>query len=579
MTPVDCLTFTTQTMLGRAFRIDTSSVWAEAVDHEKLTTVGVGSLIAFQSSNPSEYLIGMLDRVTRDFQEEQEPTEAIQEDSFTELRQRDLLKVFLLGTYRQVDGINTNTFKRGADSYPLVNSGCWVVEGKNLQILMGILSQQLPPERQLTVGRFVSDSSAKAIIDGDRLFQRHAALVGSTGSGKSSAVALILERAAQLDYPNIIVLDMHGEYAPLACSKGAIARRFKIAGPDNQSNTQQSLYLPWWLLNQEEMQTLLLDRTEANAPNQASRLSFHVRSLKEKFLKDNGFTDLESRFTVDSPIPYSLDSLISCLEDDDTRMVTGSNGREKQGPFYGKLTRFVSRFRAKVEDRRYSFMFDSSNGRADYDWLHKFASDLMVSDGNSIGIKIIDFSEVPSDILPIVAGVLARIIYDIQFWSPAELRAPISLVCDEAHIYLPNQPTDGESFRSLESFERIAKEGRKYGISLFIVSQRPSDVSHTILSQCNNFVVLRLTNRQDQTVIGHLIPDNMHGITDSLPLLDVGESLVLGDSLVLPSRIRLDRPKIEPTSATIDFWKEWNERKSEGANIIEGVEAMRRQTR
>jgi len=577
MTNFSSLEFDENGALGRAFRVDTSSVWAEATDHEKLTRVGVGALISFQSHNPSEYLIGMLDRVTRDFQEESDDFD--DGDTFIDLRQRDLLRVFLLGTYRQVDGTKTNTFKRGADSYPLVDSPCWVVEGRNLQCLMGILTQELPEERQLTVGSFASDSSATAVIDGDRLFQRHAALVGSTGSGKSSAVALILERASLLRYPNIIVFDMHGEYTPLTSERAGIARRFKIAGPDSKSNTSDSLYLPWWILNQEEMQALLLDRSESNAPNQASRLTFHVRYLKEKFLRDNGHEDLISQFTVDSPIPYSLNELLERLNEDDIGMVDGANGKQKQGTFYGKLTRFISRFRSKSEDRRYSFMFDADEDRSHYDWLHKFATSLMASDGDSRGVKIVDFSEVPSDILPIVAGILARVIYDIQFWSSEGPRSPIALICDEAHIYLPNRPMDGETHQSLESFERIAKEGRKYGISLFIVSQRPSDVSHTILSQCNNFIVLRLTNYQDQSVISHLIPDNMHGITDSLPLLDVGEALVLGDSLVLPSRIRLDRPKIEPTSATIDFWSEWNDKKSQIDTIVEGVESMRRQSR
>lgn len=578
MTINSTLEFPRDMALGRVFRVDTASVWAEAIDHERLTRIGVGSLIAFQGSNSSEYLVGMLDRVTRDLQDE-----AILEDVDldgevpVEARQRDLLRVVLLGTYRTVDGTKTNTFKRGADSYPLVESLCWVVDGTNLQKLMGLLSQQLDPEKQLLLGRFVADPSAKAVADGDRLFQRHAALLGSTGSGKSWAVALILERAKALAHPNLIVFDMHGEYTPLTEGDEPIARSFRIAGPAEDESDENALYLPWWLLNQEEMQALLLDRSEINAPNQAARLTHHVRELKHERLVAEGQAKVASSFTVDSPVPFSLVELISRLEADDTEMVTGARaGSEKAGPFNGRLTRFVNRMSARVEDRRYGFMFAPPEDQVGYDWLHGLAKKLL---GTKPGIKIIDFSEVPSDVLPIVVGVLARVLYEIHFWTAEEKRTPITLVCDEAHLYLPAGIAGAAELRALDSFERIAKEGRKYGISLLVVSQRPSDVSRTVLSQCNNFIALRLTNDQDQAAVRRLMPDSMEGIAAALPLLDVGEAILLGDAIVLPTRIRLDAPKIKPTSATRNFWTEWNETAVEDADLVAAVEAMRMQSR
>ncbi|MDJ0324206.1 ATP-binding protein [Cryobacterium sp. PH31-AA6] len=578
MTINSTLEFPRDKALGRVFRVDTASVWAEAIDHERLTRIGVGSLIAFQGSNSSEYLVGMLDRVTRDLQDE-----AILEDVDldgevpVEARQRDLLRVVLLGTYRTVDGTKTNTFKRGADSYPLVESLCWVVDGTNLQKLMGLLSQQLDPEKQLLLGRFVADPSAKAVADGDRLFQRHAALLGSTGSGKSWAVALILERAKALAHPNLIVFDMHGEYTPLTEGDEPIARSFRIAGPGEDDSDENALYLPWWLLNQEEMQALLLDRSETNAPNQAARLTHHVRELKHERLVAEGQVQVASRFTVDSPVPFSLVELISRLEADDNEMVTGARpGSEKAGPFNGRLTRFVNRMSARVEDRRYGFMFAPPEDQVGYDWLHGLAKKLL---GTKPGIKIIDFSEVPSDVLPIVVGVLARVLYEIHFWTVEEKRTPITLVCDEAHLYLPAGVAGAAELRALDSFERIAKEGRKYGISLLVVSQRPSDVSRTVLSQCNNFIALRLTNDQDQAVVRRLMPDSMEGIAAALPLLDVGEAILLGDAIVLPTRIRLDVPKVKPTSATRNFWTEWNETAVEDADLVAAVEAMRMQSR
>lgn len=572
------LEFADSTALGRAFRIDTSSVWAEAIDHERVTRIGVGSLIAFQGSSASEYLVGVLDRVTRDLQDEALIAEVADDGAVpVESRQRDLLRVVLLGTYRTVDGVRRDTFKRGADSYPLVESLCWVIEGANLQKLMGLLAKQLEPEKRLQLGRFVADDSAVAVADGDRLFQRHAALLGSTGSGKSWSVALILERARALAHPNLLVFDMHGEYTPLTESEPPIARGFRIAGPgDAKASTQGLMYLPWWLLNQEEMQALLLDRSEDNAPNQAARLTHHVRELKRERLLLEGRDDVADTFTVDSPIPYSLDDLLSRLIADDTGMVPGAGGKEKQGPFFGRLTRFINRLQSRFDDRRYSFMFNPPTDEVDYEWLHKLAKDTL---GTDPGIKVVDFSEVPSDVLPIVVGVLARVLYEIHFWTPTQKRTPITFVCDEAHLYLPSGAPGAAELRALDSFERIAKEGRKYGISLLVVSQRPSDVSKTVLSQCNNFIVLRLTNDQDQSVIRKLMPDSMDGLTAALPLLDVGEALLLGDAIILPTRIRLDAPTIKPTSATMNFWTDWSDSPVDDDDLVAAVEAMRKQSR
>ncbi|MFV9423788.1 ATP-binding protein [Microbacterium sp. S1037] len=571
------LDFPREAALGRVFRVDTASVWAEAVDHERLTRIGVGSLIAFQGSNPSEFLVGMLDRVTRDLQEEALLEEISPDgDVPVEIRQRDLLRVVLLGTYRIVDGTRKNTFKRGADSYPLVESLCWVIDGPNLQRLMGLLASQLDPEKRLRLGTFVADPTAEAVADGDRLFQRHAALLGSTGSGKSWAVALILERAKSLAHPNLVVFDMHGEYTPLAEGDVPIARGFHIAGPGQTPDDDHALYLPWWLLNQEEMQALLLDRSEENAPNQAARLTHHVRALKHDRLVADGKTELAARFTVDSPVPYDLSGLVGRLSADDAEMVPGAGGREKQGPFFGRLTRLVSRMEARISDRRYGFMFSPPADHLGYDWLHAFAKRLL---GTAPGIKVIDFSEVPSDVLPIVVGVMARVLYEIHFWTAEDKRTPVTLVCDEAHLYLPVGNAGAADLRALDSFERIAKEGRKYGISLLVVSQRPSDVSRTVLSQCNNFIALRLTNDQDQAVVKRLMPDSMDGLTAALPLLDVGEALLLGDAIILPTRIRLDAPKVRPTSATKNFWTDWNSAPVEEEALIAAVEAMRTQSR
>jgi DNA helicase HerA-like ATPase len=245
----------------------------------------------------------------------------------------------------------------------------------------------------------------------------------------------------------------------------------------------------------------------------------------------------------------------------------------------GKLTRFISRLEAKLGDRRYGFMFQPPQAAQKYDWLITQVLKLLQS-SNGDGIKIIDFSEVPADVLPVVTGTLARLLYDVQFWMPPEKRTPVSLLCDEAHLYLPvRDDADAVQRQALASFEKIAKEGRKYGFSLVVVSQRPSDVSKTILSQCNNFLALRLTNETDQNVIKKLVPDSLAGLTDYLPLLDTGEAILLGDAVILPTRIKLDKPKVPPDSATRDFWNEWKTLKPETEAISLAVESLRGQTR
>ena len=574
------ITFPSEDSVGTVLRVDTGSVWVVVSDDTALNRASVGTLVAIQSASPSIYLVGMMDRVTRSWGEEDVYDPDVESASpVTVDAERNLLRIVLLGTYSQIGG-TSGLFKRGADSYPHLDAQAWVIEGGALQQLMGLLSAGLEPEQQLRLGRFVNDSESVAVADGDRWFQRHAAILGSTGSGKSWAVALMLERASALAHPNLIVLDMHGEYGPLCEpteSGTALAQGFHIAGPTETTAEQASaIYLPWWLLTQEELFSLVLDRSEDNAPNQAARFSHHVRELKEAELTSAGHPEIADRFTIDSPIYCDMTVLLERLSDEDSEMVAGAAGREKQGPFYGKLTRFISRLESKSADRRYSFMFAPEPATKAYGWVAEMATTLL---GSTPGIKVIDFSQVPSDVLPIVVGVFARLLYQVQFWMDEADRTPLTLVCDEAHLYLPADDTRVAEQRALDAFERIAKEGRKYGVSLVIVSQRPSDISRTVLSQCNNFMVLRLTNDQDRSVVQRFVPDSLAGLTAALPLLDIGEALVLGDALVLPARLKLDAPQVKPRSATRNFWTEWSTRSPNPNAIAAAVEHMRQQGR
>ena len=213
-----------------------------------------------------------------------------------------------------------------------------------------------------------------------------------------------------------------------------------------------------------------------------------------------------------------------------------------------------------------------------YEWMQELSTVLLGSTKGrgTGGVKIIDFSEVPSDILPLIIGLVARVVFSVQQWTEKDKQHPIALLCDEAHLYTPERHEAGVSEVGLKSFERIAKEGRKYGVGLVVISQRPAEVNRTVLSQCNNFVAMRLTNAEDQGVIRRLMPDTLGGFAELLPILDIGEALVVGDAAMLPSRIRIDEPTKHPSSATVDFWDRWAKDKIE-SGIPAAVEALRKQ--
>jgi hypothetical protein len=177
-------------------------------------------------------------------------------------------------------------------------------------------------------------------------------------------------------------------------------------------------------------------------------------------------------------------------------------------------------------------------------------------------------------------GIAARLIYYLQFWMPKEKRHPVAIICDEAHVYLPRDRGNPNEERALACFEKVAKEGRKYGVSIVVVSQRPSDVNATILSQCNNVVALRLTNSDDQAVVKKLMPESLSALLEMLPILDIGEALVVGDAVLLPSRICVNPPEEKPLSATVDFWTEWSkiDRKPDWPLAAENMRRQRRRS-
>ena len=412
--PISAMSFESSAAIGRVMSVDTMRVFVHVDDHELLKQVMVGNLIAVQGATGHQLLISIVERITRLPGEIFGTGEAKDDETAPQPEEmQDTIRAVLVGTYRAKDGDAGPTFKRGADSCPQIDQPCHLIQGQNLTAFMGVLSQDVPAAKALRLGNFAIDPTAEAVADGDRFFQRHAAILGSTGSGKSYTVAAILERANTLSHPNIILLDMHGEYASLAKGEAnGYAEYFKVAGPGDLTEPKAfSLFLPHWLLNREEMLSMLLDRSDDNAPNQAMRFTNLVFEKKRESLETKNLKEVLASFTVDSPVPYDLNAVRDGLLADDQAMVPGSSGRDKQGPWHGKLTRFISRLEAKVADRRYGFLFRPPSETENYDWLQKMAvTFLSASESNRSGIKVVDFSEVPSDVLPTVASVFARVL-------------------------------------------------------------------------------------------------------------------------------------------------------------------------
>ena len=555
----------TETLIGKVQSVDTGNISVKVDKEELLNSVQVNQIVQIRSTKTGEKIIGLISKIMR-----KAVADKIDESSEPDFIVENLIKVNLVGTLLNKSGTEKNVFKRTLNTVPSIDADCFLLQGDELSKFMNIISSN--SENPLKIGKYTISEMSDANLDGNKFFQRHAVIVGGTGSGKSWTVANILDKATNLKSINSLVFDLHGEYKPLKDLPNTTL--LKIAGPSDKPTDDNIIFLPYWLLSYEEIEALLLDRSDSNAPNQSRTLFDLIIENKKEILEAENKQDVLDNFTVESPIPYKISEVLSALEEKDTEMVPGARG-EKQGPLHGKLTRFIQRLKSKQSDKRLNFIFNSDDELLAYDWFVTLVNKLL-DFGNKKGLKIIDFSEVPSDILPLITGLIGRLIFSVQQWMEENKRHPVALFCDEAHLYIPANLKGGMEEKGLQSFERIAKEGRKYGISLVVISQRPSDVNKTVLSQCGNFIAMRLTNPDDQNVIKRLFPDNLGDFSELLPILDIGESLIVGDASLLPSRVKIDKPSIQPSSATINFWDEWNEEKTE-KGIEQAVEALRKQ--
>ena len=571
--------------LGRVRSVDTAIVVVAVDDVERLRKLQVNRLAALQSSRPGQHLIGIIQKITRTAIDGARGISGVEGDNEDEpIAEINMVRITLIGTLVDKLKDRENVFLRTLETVPEIDANCFSLEGARLTDFMRVIANIASDAQKLSLGHYTLDEKAEAYLNGNKFFQRHAVIVGSTGSGKSWTTARILEQVAALNNANAIVFDVHGEYSPI---KGNGVRHFRIAGPNDldadASLDSGVLFLPYWLLGYEAMTSMFVDRSDQNAPNQAMVMSRAVIDAKKKYLTSGGHNDILTNFTIDSPIPFSLDAVITELSELNTEMVAGAKaGTEKQGEFNGKLSRLIQRLENKRTDRRLGFLFQGASETMQFAWLDRLVVALLAGTKDQPcqtgGVKVIDFSEVPSDILPLIVSLVAKLAFLVQQWTEPAKRHPVAIFCDEAHLYIPERhQTGGAGEISVEIFERIAKEGRKYGVGLVVISQRPSEVNRTVLSQCNNLIAMRLTNGDDQAVVRRLLPDSLGGFGDLLPVLDTGEALVVGDASLLPTRIRISEPTQRPNSGTVDFWERWAKDVTVGGHP-QAVEGWRKQS-
>lgn len=503
-------------------------------------------------------------------------------------------KYFL--TVEPVGSVINNMFKAGSTILPSPTEPVHIADE---QILENVFLHN--SKYNFEIGRLIQDNNTKLYLDGNSLFSKHIGVVGSTGSGKSCTVAKILQEAVGIreesnlnidrqKNAHIIIFDIHSEY------KAAFSLDEEQHFTLNYLDVEK-LKLPYWLLNSEELESLFIESKEANSHNQISQFKKAVIANKEKY------NPTMSKVTYDTPVYFSISEVynyITNLNDEVISKLSGENllpktteepelvidrniyfdktysfvptstakeSKASNGPFNGEFNRFISRLDNKINDKRLGFLMkpnkeDGTQYRTeDFDEILKQFLGYI----DKSNISIIDLSGVPFEVLSITVSLVSRLVFDFCFHY-SKLRhtagetndVPYLIVCEEAHNYVPK--SDISDYKaSRKSIERIAKEGRKYGLSLMVVSQRPSEVSDTIFSQCNNFISLRLTNMSDQSYIKNLLPNNTNSIAEILPVLGPGECLVVGDATPIPSIVSVDMPKPRPHSENVNVRDVWDE--------------------
>ncbi|WP_423595686.1 anti-phage-associated helicase HerA [Roseateles sp. MS654] len=488
-------------------------------------------------------------------------------------------------------------FIRGGDTLTIPPTGVAPATDDDIK---KIFEESVDPAKKFAFSTLVSNDKIIVPVDGDRFFNKHLAVVGSTGAGKSHTIAKIIQTAVSakdgeyaLNNSHVVIFDIHSEY--------------RTAFPEANALDASTLTLPYWLLNSEELEEVLLDTGERDNYNQSAVFRQLVTENKKRHNKGakNVFYDSPLKFDIHEVLNalYNIKNETVNSKNEARYMVAdgsyallpegktdGSHGLllsagERLDLYFAKrlefhptkaqsitggsyadksLDKFFARFEAKVEQDRLQFLFGPSADTATLDGTLK---SLIGYGDRQSNVTIVDLSGVPFEVLSITVSLISRILFEYGYHykvmrtaakEKINTDAPLLLVYEEAHKYVPN--SDLARFRASKfSIERIAKEGRKYGVTLLLSSQRPSEISETIFSQCSNFLAMRLTNPSDQSYVARLLPDTLGNLCDKLPTLGAGEALLIGESVVMPSLVQVQRCDPPPSSTDIPYYQLWKE--------------------
>lgn len=427
-----------------------------------------------------------------------------------------------------IGSVMNEKFSKAIERYPTTDISCREISPADFAILI-----ENTEENGFCIGEYAS-YCCPAYVNGNRFFQRHACIVGNTGSGKSETVAKILEEGSKLPGTNMIVFDIHGEYGELS-----YARNIKIG---------RDFPFPIWMFGFSDMVANIFKvREETSAIVMSALRKCYYRLCPDGRENRPVYFDFSD-----------MEGLLKALNDE--QVLTGEiyktgdkAGLSKtvKGDFNGKLSGIINSIADKKADKRYSFLFSEK----EQEYLSEVVQLIM---GNDKPVKNIDLSDIPHDIAIPLIGVITRLVYDIQRTYRSTEISPITLVCDEAHVYIPNDfQLSASEKRMIEIFEDIAKEGRKFGITLFPASQRPSELNKTIMAQCANFIVSKLNNENDKSMIKGMLPDGNESLIDATTTFSPGEVLIVGDAVPIPLKIKVALANERPKSRTIQFWDVW----------------------
>ena len=486
-------------------------------------------------------------------------------------------------------------FQRGVSVFPTLDDEVHIVTEADLQLIYATSGPAM-----IEIGSHSASESLKAAIDLDKIVTRHAAIVGSTGSGKSNTVAGFLKALTSGPFPNaqVVVIDPHGEYGAALIDR---ARVFSIGSSDH------ALLVPYWALSFDELAWFLVDRKTTSESLQDSILRDALFAAKrEKVGSLSAGKVAQDDITVDSPVPFSVRELWYFL-DRKERVTFEDMGRSKEAivkegdaatlapaqfkppgagsspPFKPQFSLgmggYLNRILGRLRDRRFDFLLCPG----EYDGVNKDLHDLLTDwMDHEHAITVLDLGGVPPEVTDLIVGVLTRILFEGMFWGrdlPGIGRQrPLLIVYEEAHAYLPRGGTTqfvaGYASRAVR---RVFKEGRKYGVGAIVVSQRPSELDESILSQCGTFIALRLSNSDDQGRVKSAIPDSLSGLIDLLPALRTGEALVVGEAIQIPSRVRLPLIEPRPKSDDPEVSARWTAARESSPDYAKAVTGWRQQ--